>query len=278
MLEDEPMSNDLTEYFAGTKLYGDDFSAKDIEAWFKDETDAYAELGAKDRSTYHYAYTALNEHHGYRFLPPGPIEHALGLGSAYGDEFLPIADRLRRITILDPSDSFSTDHVAGVPCRHVKPRTNGDMPFDRETFDLITCFGVLHHIANISHVMAECHRCLRPRGIFLVREPITSMGDWRRPRAGLTKRERGIPVKIFHDIIAKAGFRIRRRGFCVFPVITKLATAVGIAPFNHRSLTALDSIVSLAFSWNDRYHRTRVIEKFGPQALYFVLEKPASAC
>jgi len=32
MLEDEPMSNDLTEYFAGTKLYGDDFSAKDIEA------------------------------------------------------------------------------------------------------------------------------------------------------------------------------------------------------------------------------------------------------
>src|SRR5436309_11648804 len=76
MLGDEPMSNDLTEYFAGTKLYGDDFSAKDIEAWFKDETDAYAELGAKDRSTYHYAYTALNEHHGYRFLPPGPIERA----------------------------------------------------------------------------------------------------------------------------------------------------------------------------------------------------------
>ena len=64
----------------------------------------------------------------------------------------------------------------------------------------------------------------------------------------------------------------------MLPVITKLATAVGIAPFNHRSLTALDSIVSLAFSWNDRYHRTRVIEKFGPQALYFVLEKPASAC
>jgi len=72
MLGDEPMSNDLTEYFAGTKLYGDDFSTKDIEAWFKDETDAYAELGAKDRSTYHYAYTALNEHHGYRFLPPAP--------------------------------------------------------------------------------------------------------------------------------------------------------------------------------------------------------------
>jgi hypothetical protein len=39
MLGDEPMSNDFTEYFAGTKVYGDDFSARDIEAWFKDETD-----------------------------------------------------------------------------------------------------------------------------------------------------------------------------------------------------------------------------------------------
>src|SRR5205809_8059251 len=72
MLGDEPMSNDLTEYFAGTKLYGDDFSTKDIEAWYKDETDAYAELGAKHRSTYHYAYTDLNEHHAYRFLRPAP--------------------------------------------------------------------------------------------------------------------------------------------------------------------------------------------------------------
>jgi SAM-dependent methyltransferase len=265
------MTNDFTDYFAGTKLYGDDFSIQEIEAWFKDETDAYAELGAKDRSTYRYAYTAMNQHHGYRFLPPGPIEHVLGLGSAYGDEFLPLAHRLRRITILDPSDSFTIDHVAGVPCRYVKPRTNGDMPFDDASFDLITCFGVLHHIA-------KCHRCLRPAGTFLVREPITSMGDWRRPRAGLTKRERGIPIKIFHEIIAKTGFRVRRGRFCVFPVITKLAAAVGIAPFNHRSLTALDSVVSRAFSWNDRYHRTRVTEKFGPQAVYFVLEKPVQPC
>src|SRR5436309_13618468 len=36
------MSSDFADYFAGTKLYGDDFSMQEIEAWFKDEADAYA--------------------------------------------------------------------------------------------------------------------------------------------------------------------------------------------------------------------------------------------
>lgn len=267
------MGTELQEYFAGTKLYGDDFSIEEIEAWFRDEAEAYADLGAKERSTYRYGYTELNKRHGYRFLSGRPIEHALGLGSAYGDEFLPIIDRLKRITILDPSDAFSTDHIAGVPCRYVKPQINGDMPFDDGSFDLITCFGVLHHIPNISHVMGECHRCLRTGGTMLVREPITSMGDWRRPRNGLTKRERGIPVQVFHEIIAKTKFRIRRQRFCIFPIVTRLANQVGVAPFTSGALTALDSLVSAAFGWNDRYHRTRWFHKFGPQSTFFVLEK-----
>lgn len=107
----------------------------------------------------------------------------------------------------------------------------------------------------------------------LVREPITSMGDWRRPRIGMTKRERGIPVKVFHEIIAKTRFRIRHRTFCVFPVVTKLASKAGVAAFNSRVLTTLDSMTSFAFSWNDRYHRTRWFQKFGPQSACFVLEK-----
>jgi len=268
------MSTDLSEYFAGTKLYGDDFSLAEIEAWFKDEAEGYADLGAKDRSTYRYAYTELNNRHGYRYLAGRTIDHALGLGSAWGDEFLPMIGQLRRITVVDPSDAFSlTKDIAGVPCQYVKPRTTGDLPFADGTFDLITSLGVLHHIPNISRVMAECQRCLRTGGVMLVREPITTMGDWRRPRRGLTKRERGIPLEIFHEIIAKTGFRIRHRAFCVFPVVTKLAGKAGVAAFNSRRLTALDAVLSAAFGWNTRYHRTRWFQKFGPQSVYFVLEK-----
>ena len=34
----------------------------------------------------------------------------------------------------------------------------------------------------------------------------------------------------------------------------------------------------LAFSWSNRYSRTCLTQKFGPQAVYFVLEKPAQPC
>jgi len=268
------MDTDLTEYLAGDKLYGDDFSLEAIAAWFRDEEDGYADLGAKDRASYRYGYHALNVRHGYRHLGGRTIEHALGLGSAYGDELLPIIRTIERITIVDPSDAFAlTSDIAGVPCRYVKPRVSGDLPFESGAFDLVTCLGVLHHVPNVSHVLRECHRCLRSGGVMLVREPITSMGDWRRPRRGLTKRERGIPVRIFDEIIAAAGFRTRRRAFCVFPVVTKLAIPLGVAPFNNRLLTALDATVSAVFSRNRRYHRTRWREKFGPQSLYYVLEK-----
>src|SRR5712692_9327833 len=109
------MSTDLTEYFAGTKLYGDDFSLEEIAAWFKDEAEAYPDRRASGGSTY--AFTELNHHHGYRFLSGQPIDHALGLGGATGDELLPIIRSVRRITILDPSVPAAADELAGVPCR-----------------------------------------------------------------------------------------------------------------------------------------------------------------
>ncbi len=34
--------------FAGESIYGDDFTPDEILAWFKDEAEAYADLGAKD--------------------------------------------------------------------------------------------------------------------------------------------------------------------------------------------------------------------------------------
>ncbi len=68
------MTTDLTEYFAGTKLYGDDFSLGEIEAWFKDEAEGYADLGAKNRSTYRYAYTELNNRHGGKNFVPSAYQ------------------------------------------------------------------------------------------------------------------------------------------------------------------------------------------------------------
>ncbi|HSR53601.1 MAG TPA: hypothetical protein VLV83_22470, partial [Acidobacteriota bacterium] len=63
----------------------------EIVAWFEDEREGYADLGAKDAGNYRYVYHALNQFHGFRFLPDQTFHHALGFGSGYGDEFVPVA-------------------------------------------------------------------------------------------------------------------------------------------------------------------------------------------
>ena len=268
------MATDLSVCFAGDKLYGDDFSIEEIKKWFDDEKEGYAKLVAEDHSAYRYSYHALNLHHGFRHIQRTKKGNVLGLGSAFGDEFKPILDQIDSLTILDPSETFSrSKDINGVPCRYVKPALNGDLPFDNNAFQLITSLGTLHHIPNVSHVLNECHRCLAPQGRMLVREPIISLGDWTKPRVGLTKRERGIPLELFREMISTAGFHVEHEALCGFPIIPKITNKLGIAAYNSRSLVLLDSLVCTIFRWNKRYHRTSLMQKFGPTSVYFVLRK-----
>jgi 2-polyprenyl-3-methyl-5-hydroxy-6-metoxy-1,4-benzoquinol methylase len=267
-------SEDLAPYFSGEKLYGDDFSLEQIEQWFEDEQEGYADLGAGDRSSYQYSYHQLNIRHGYSKLRGRRFQNALGIGSAYGDEFQPIVGQLDSITVLDPSDSFAdTTEILGVPCQYQKPNVDGKLSFPNQNFDLITCLGVMHHIPNVSQVMKECYRCLSDDGVMLIREPIVSMGDWSKPRRGLTKRERGIPLKIFEKIALDTGFKIKRKTLCVFPVVSKIGKKLGKITYNDPALVWLDRIFCKLFFLNTRYHRTSTLSKFGPASAYFILEK-----
>lgn len=268
------MNDELSAYFSGERLYGDDFTIEQIQEWFADEAEGYANLGAKEKDKYHYVYHRLNIAHGFKFIRDRRFNEVLGLGSAYGDEFRPILHDVDQVTILDPSDAFSdVKEIFGTPCNYIKPRSHGNMPFERRQFDLVTCLGVMHHIPNVSHVMSECYRCLKDQGFMLLREPIVSMGDWRLPRAGLTKRERGIPLDILDRIIQHVGFNIRHRSLCNFPLIPRVANKLGIAAYNNYVLTVADSLLSQLFSWNIKYHRTKMHEKFAPASVFYVLEK-----
>ena len=267
------MRDDLADYLDGSKLWGDDFDPAQIAAWFEDERDAYIQLGHAGTND-DYEYHALNRRHGFRWLPARTLERVLGLGSADGCELQPILSRARHITIVEASQELRADAIDGVPVEHVAPDPSGVLPFADGSFDLATCFGVLHHIPNVSRVIGELHRCLRPGGHALVREPIVSMGDWRYPRRGLTKRERGIPLERFHEAIARAGFTIRRATPCGFPVVTHAAQALGVrAPFSHTGIVALDEIASRAFVWNLRYHPRTFFQRFRPTSMFFVLAK-----
>jgi SAM-dependent methyltransferase len=249
---------DIDRCLLGEKLYGDDFMPEEIDAWFRDEQEGYYNLGAKDRASYRYLHHALDWMHGFSVLPRKSFQHVLGIGSAYGDEFLPIASGAGRITILEPSEGFVVKDIRGTSVEYVKPAPNARMPFADSSFDLITCLSVLHHIPNVSAVIGEVFRCLEPGGFALIREPVVSMGDWRRPRKGLTSRERGIPLPLLRKMISQAGFHVLRESACVF---------------NSRFWTYADAVVSRFPVWPERYHATRWFHKLRPAAAFFVLEK-----
>jgi SAM-dependent methyltransferase len=264
---------DLAPYFAGEKLYGDDFTAEQIAQWFEDEREGYADLGARNRASYRYGYHALNRLHGFRYLPPDLGGKALSLGGAYGDELIPIARRFDEIVIAEPSRALQVTDMQGVPVRYIEPRPDGRLPFADETFGVITCLGVLHHIPNVTAVVRELGRVLRRDGYALVREPVFSMGDWRQPRKDLTKRERGIPAHLLRSIFAGAGLGVVHEAPCEFRPVNRISTLIGRSVYGSAVLTLVDAALSRAFAWNQRYHTSSRFQKLQPAARYFVLRK-----
>jgi SAM-dependent methyltransferase len=270
------IQDDVVRSLRGEKLYGDDFSPGELQAWFDDEREAYANLGAKERAAYRYGYHALNMEHGFRHLPDRRFERVLSFGGAYGDELLPVITRVKNVVISDPSDALAVREIRGVPVEYTKPQVDGTIPFPDGAFDLLTCLGVLHHIPNVSAVVAEFHRCLAPGGYALVREPVISMGDWRAPRRGLTMRERGIPIAILRNTLRSAGFTILRETMCMFPLTYRFHWFLKDPVFNYRAVVKWDRLVSRLFMWNFRYHATNLAQKFRPASAFYVLQRPAS--
>lgn len=265
--------NDLDIYLNGKRLYGDEFSAAEIDRWFQEEKQGYFDL-ADGSGAYDYAYHALNRAHGFRYLGDGRFGRCLALGCARGDELLPIASRIGEVVALEPAEQWWSGHIGGSPTRYLKPVPSGQIALEDDSVDLITCFGVLHHIPNVTAVIGELARVARPGAIFLLREPMHSMGDWRKPRKGLTKNERGLPEKWMERTLASAGFTVERKARCIFSPLATVAKKTGIsAPLNHAPVVALDRLASWLTGGNRHYWRDRPWKKIAPSSIFWVLKR-----
>ena len=263
----------MERYLSGAALYGDDLAEEELAAWYADETEAYADLGSKDAASYRYRYHALNAWHAFRHLPPDRhFSRALGFGSAYGEEFAPLSSRIGELTIIESSNAFVRPEVCGVPTRYLKPGPFGKLPLEDGAFDLVTCFGVLHHLPNVSFVVGELARVMRVGGYLLLREPIVSMGDWRKPRPGLTKRERGIPIAILREIAGRKRLELVHESLCQFPLSHRFINAA-FKGYNNLAAVWLDALCAAALRWNLRYHARTALQKLRPSAAYLVLRK-----
>ena len=266
----------MNEYLAGHKLYGDDFSIEQIKQWYDEEAEGYADLVASSDKVYTYGYHELNKAHGYKCLKNKHFEQVLGFGSAWGNEFEPIIDQIGQITIIEPSDHLRSAAIGHVTPQYVKPTIEGALPFEDNTFDLVTCFGTLHHIPNVSFVVQEIVRVMKPGGYLLLREPIISMGDWRQPRRGLTKNERGIPAAHFDALFGKLPVKIISKTHCLTVTAllqTKLGRYLSKPIFSYRAYILWDKWLSNMVKSNVKYHAQRKIDRIAPNSIFYVVQK-----
>lgn len=264
------------EYLNGQRLYGDDMSPSEIAQWYEAEKEGYANLASSKKEKEDYGYHLLNMKYAFSHLPKDKrFRHVLGFGSAFGQEFEPLLDRIDSITIIEPSDIYSDHERNGVPIRYIKPNVSGVIDMPDASFDLVVCFGVLHHIPNVSFVMQEIHRVMEPGALFVTREPIVSMGDWTKPRHGLTKNERGLPLQWFSRKIEQVGFEVVAKNVCMFaPLMTVYGKLTGKNPIRSKAFLQVDRIVSSIFQHYQPYHSKNALQKCRCGSCYFVLSKP----
>lgn len=95
----------------------------------------------------------------------------LGCGTGKNTEWL--AQKAAEVTAVDFSDQMlqqaqkkiKTENVQFVPANLLQP-----LPFENNTFDLVTCNLVLEHIQNLTPLFAEAARVLKPSGKMFVSE------------------------------------------------------------------------------------------------------------
>ena len=264
-------------HLSGRVLYGDDLAEPDISNWYADEERGYFDLvrdeygSSSEALNYRYEYDGLNAYHVIdRLRATRRFHTCLALGCATGDDVRPLAPIVEQFVCVEPAESWWRTEIGGRPARYIKPSLTGVLDLASADVDLATSFGVLHHIPNVTAVVTEIARVMKPGGLFIVREPISWMGDWRRKRPGLTRHERGLPVGWFEGMAKRAGFSIEQRRFCMLPGAAAVAAKLGLNyPYSSRALAALDHWACTALSFNVHYRRDAIWKKAGPAAAFY---------
>jgi SAM-dependent methyltransferase len=258
---------------SGAQLFGDGLDSDELDEWFRSEESGYYSIEKAKSKAYEYPYHALDYEYAFKHIEGLHFKSVLGIGSAYGDEFKPITKRCRKFTILEPTREFASEQIYGTPAEYVVPESSGHFPFADESFDLVTCFSVLHHIPNVGVILREVNRCLISGGFALIREPVISMGDWRNSRPGLTRFERGIPLRLFEQMISSAGFQIFKKSRCVYSLTSRVRYLTKKSAFNSKLFVRLDKFMCRHLSLSDSYHSKRTFEKLKATSVSFILKK-----
>lgn len=270
-----------TEIKKGDKLAGDDLDEVALRLWYQQEQEAFFEgssASASDDPWYRYM-RYVNERLGFAFVERSKVRvrSLLVLGPGGGEEVQGFTKRHPecRVTFVEASQGFRTTLKKRFPKSTViEAEPLGTIPCDDESMTLITAFSVLHHVAHVSKILRERARILERGGLLLVREPCSSMGDWRLPRSA-TPNERGIPRKWMISACGAAGLVVERKPVPVLfePLNKLLKRTIGFGAVPFSVLYVMDRGLSALVAANDHYWRDSLLKKIGPSSYFYVFRK-----
>ena len=270
------MRQPTTRHLDGELLWGDDFTDDELRWWYEREAASYAEnYGSGLRQS---VTTALDRQHFVpafaEYLSNRASRSVLSLGGANGAELLDLASHIDRLEIVDPGAGWVVPSELRAATRISEPDYRGHLKFPDRHFDAATALSVLHHIANVTHVIGEVARTLKPGGLLAVREPVVSMGDWSRRRGNLTPNERGIPSSLLLESLHDAGFDILSSAPRGTGLVRKLGRRRG-PMFASPGLVAIDAALSRVLAGFTRYEMRSTWRKLGPSSVTILAQRRA---
>lgn len=265
----------------GEILVGDDFDLDALNKWYAEEKEAFYESNSDSGEVdpwYRYmrfvndklVFSKIKKN-----ISQGSI---LFIGAGDGSEAIDFHryNPNWHYNFIESSEEFKS--ILSKRFQHsniIEPCVSGDILLEDNTQDVVCAFCVLHHIANVSHVVKEFYRVVKPGGHLFIREPCSSMGDWRFDRSA-TPNERGISKKLMVKFAADAGFSVDSTPLpIVFEPINKiLRKTIGFKFIPFSLLYVFDLCVSWLLSFNDYYWRDTRLKKIGPSSYSYVFYKP----
>lgn len=269
------------EVRSGSHLVGEDFDDDQLKRWFAEEQEAFYEddAGNSEKDPWYAYMRYVNEVLGFATVSKhaDPIQNVLVLGPGSGIEIEQFATKhpACKLNFLEASESFKLmlrDRFCGATI--LEPQYTGSIALSDESQDVVCAFSVLHHIPNVSKVVTEIGRVTKSGGFLMVREPCSSMGDWRKPRSA-TPNERGISRALMTRFAADAGFTLERQPIPILfePFNRILKKTIGFRQIPFPILFGLDRLTSKFLSLNDHYWRDSLWRKLGPSSYFYIFRK-----
>ena len=271
-----------SKIISGDYLAGNDLNLDQITTWFSQEKEAYyssdSDQDLVEDKWYKYC-RFLNNKLGFSKLDFDKNDNfsVLVIGPGPGKEMEKFNDKFKNCTIyfLESSENYKKELKVTFPKSVIlDANIDANIKLKSNSIKLVIGFSVLHHIPNVSSCLSEIYRVLQKDGILFLREPCSSMGDWRGPRS-TTPNERGISKKWFLKEFDKLNLRLLSSPDPVlFDQLNKIFVKSIFGKLSSFHLIYfLDNIISKVVSFNDYYWRDNFLKKIGPSAYFYRLKK-----